>query len=142
MSIAVTKEQGVPLVVAKSSSERMSSILLKVGADKILDPEGDGGARSARILISSSFKDFFQLDENMYMIEMEPKKEWIGKNLIELGLRKSMNVNVVAVREKGQLWHFVEPGEPFTENSLLLIVMEKKHMKRSAKNTFRFKFMI
>ncbi len=130
MSIAVAKEQGVPLVVAKSSSERMSSILLKVGADKILDPEGDGGARSARILISSSFKDFFQLDENMYMIEMEPKKEWIGKNLIELGLRKSMNVNVVAVREKGQLWHFVEPGEPFTENSLLLIVMEKKHMKK------------
>lgn len=130
MSIAVAKEQGVPLVVAKSSSERMSSILLKVGADKILDPEGEGGARSARILISSSFKDFFQLDENMYMIEMEPKKEWIGKNLIELGLRKSMNVNVVAVREKGQLWHFVEPGEPFTENSLLLIVMEKKHMKK------------
>ena len=130
MSIAVAKEQGVPLVVAKSSSERMSSILLKVGADKILDPEGEGGARSARILISSSFKDFFQIDENMYMIEMEPRKEWIGKNLIELGLRKSFNLNVVAVREKGKLWHFVDPSVPFTQDSLLLIVMEKQHMKK------------
>ena len=130
MSIAVAKEQGVPLVVAKSSSDRMTSILLKVGADKILDPEGEGGARSARILISSSFKDFFKLDDNMYMIEMEPKKEWIGKNLIELNLRKSLNLNVVAVREKGKLWQFVDPNEPFTKDSLLLIVMEKQHLKK------------
>ena len=130
MSIAVAKEQGVPLVVAKSSSERMSTILLKVGADKILDPEGEGGARSAKILLSSHFKDFFRLDDNMYMIEMEPKKEWIGKNLIELHLRKSLNLNVVAVREKGKLWQFVDPNEPFTKDSLLLIVMEKQHMKK------------
>lgn len=130
LSIAVAKEQGVPLVVAKSSSDRMSTILLKVGADKILDPEGEGGLRSAKILLSSSFKDFFRLDDNMYMIEMEPKKEWIGKNLIDLGLRKAWNLNVVAVRKRGELWHFVDPKEPFSEDSLLLIVMEKKHMKK------------
>ena len=130
LSIAVAKEQGVPLVVAKSSSERMSAILLKVGADKILDPEGEGGARSAKILLSSSFKDFFRLDDNMYMIEMEPKKEWIGKSPMELALRKTWNLNVVAVKKRGELWHFVDPKELFTEDSLLLIVMEKKHMKK------------
>ena len=130
LSIAVAKEEGVPLVVAKSSSERMSAILLKVGADKIIDPEGEGGARSARILISSSFKDFFRLDDNMYMIEMEPKKEWLGKTLIELGLRKKWNLNVVAVRKKGELWHFVDPAVPFADDCVLLIVMEKKHMKK------------
>ena len=130
MSVAVAKEQGVPMVVAKASSDRMASVLLKVGADKILDPEGEGGSRSARILLSSSFKDFFKLDENMYMIEMIPRKDWIGKNLIELDMRRNFNVNVVAVRKKGELWQFVDPKEPFTAESLLLIVMEKKHMKK------------
>ena len=38
MAVAVAKEQGVPLVVAKSSSERMSSLLKKVGSDKVSDP--------------------------------------------------------------------------------------------------------
>ncbi len=128
LCIAVAKEQGVPLVVAKSSSARMSAILLKVGADKILDPEGEGGARSARILLSSSFKDFFKLDDNMYMIEMLPKKEWIGKNLIELDLRKKWNLNVVAVKKSGEFWHFVDPRETFSEESVLLIVMEQKHI--------------
>ena len=129
--VTMAKEQGVPVVVAKSSSKRMSSILKKVGVDKILDPEGEGGMRSASILLSSSFKDFFELDSNMYMIEMEVKTEWIGKSLLDLDLRKNMNLNVVAVREKGTQWGFVDPTRHFTENSILLIVTERKDMKRS-----------
>ena len=66
IAVAVAKEQGVPLIIAKSSSDRMSSILLRVGANKVIDPEEEGGVRSARILMSSSFKDFFELDDNMY----------------------------------------------------------------------------
>ena len=38
--------------------------------------------------------------------------------------------DVVAIREKGKLWRFVDPKEAFTKDSLLLIVMEKKHMKK------------
>ncbi len=130
MSIAVAKEQGVPLVVAKASSDRMASILLKVGADKILDPEGEGGFRSARILLSSSFQDFFKVDDNMYMVEMKPKNEWMGKNLIELELRSRNNLNVVAERSSGEKWHFVDPKKPITEDTYLLIVMEKKDLSK------------
>lgn len=127
--VAVSKELGVPTVVAKTSSKRMTSLLYKVGADKVLDPEKESGVRSARILMSS-FKDFFEIDENMYMAEMKPKKEWIGKNLIELGLRNTLNMNVIAVKEKGENWQFVDPQVPFKEDSILLVAMEKKNMKK------------
>ena len=129
MAVSVAKEQGVPTVVAKTSSKRMTSLLYKVGADKVLDPEKESGVRSARILMSS-FKDFFEIDENMYMAEMKPKKEWIGKNLIELGLRNTLNMNVIAVKEKGENWQFVDPQVPFKEDSVILVVMEKKNMKK------------
>ena len=130
MSVAVAKEQGVPVVIAKTSSERMSSILRKVGADKILNPEGEGGARSARILLSSSFKDFFELGEGLYMIEMSPKKEWIGKNLVQLQLRKSMNLNIAAVRERRGKWHHIDPRTPLTADCTLLVIMNKKTMEQ------------
>ena len=130
MSVSVAKEQGVPVVVCKASSDRMASILKKVGADKIIDPEGEGGLRSASILMSTSFKEFFALDENMYMIEMNPKKEWIGKNLRELELRKVMNLNVVAIKEKGKNWTHVDPSVPFSASSILLIVVERKDIKK------------
>ena len=125
LSVTVAKEQGVPWVVAKASSDRMATILKKVGADKILDPEGNGGERSARILMSSDFKDFYKLDDNMFMIEMSPKSDWIGKNLIELDLRNKLNVNIVAVRHDGKPLCFVNPKKPFTADDLLLVVAEK-----------------
>ena len=129
MAVTVAKEQGVPLVVAKSPSGRMASILHKVGADKVVNPEGESGARMARILLSSSFKDFYEIDGNLYMIELMPKKEWIGKTLGELDLRKKMNLNVVAQKEGGDLWHFPSPKEPITSETTLLIVIEKKNIR-------------
>ena len=129
MCVAVAKDQGVPLVVCKTSSPRMSTILTKVGADKIINPEGEGGGRSARILISESFKDFFEIDENMYMIETRPKKEWLGKTLMQLNLRQKMNLNVVAIKIKNSKWQFVDPNMKLPEDCFLLIVMEKKYIK-------------
>ncbi len=130
MSVAVAKEKGVPLIVAKTSSDRMSSILLKIGVDKILDPEGEGGMRSARILLSKSFKDFLEIDSNMYIVEMYVKDEWIGKNLIELELRKKHRMNVIAVRKKDQKWGFSSPSEPLEKDMVLLIAMEKKDVNK------------
>ncbi len=130
MTVAVAKEQGVPLIVAKTSSDRMASILLKIGVDKIIDPEGEGGMRSARILLSASFKDFLEIDDNMYVVEMEAKEEWIGKNLIELGLRKKYRMNVIAIKEEGKQWCFGNPEAPIKKNETLLIAMEKKDMRK------------
>lgn len=129
MIVAVAKEQEVPLIVAKSSSDRMSSILFKIGVDKILDPEGEGGMRSARILLSSSFKDFLEIDDNMYVVEIGAKDDWIGKNLIELQLRKKFMMNVIAIRKEGKKWCFGDPEEPLVKNETLLIAMEKKDLR-------------
>ena len=88
MCVSVAKEQGVPLVIAKSDSNRMASILKKVGADRVIDPEEEGGARSARILVSSYLNECFKLDENLNLLEMVPMSEWVGHSLNELDLRK------------------------------------------------------
>ena len=108
----------------------MSSILLKIGVDKILDPEGEGGMRSARILLSKSFKDFLEVDSNMYIVEMYVKDEWVGKNLIELGLRQKHRMNVIAVRKKDQKWGFSSPNEPLEKDMVLFIAMEKKDVNK------------
>lgn len=128
MCVSVAKEHGVPLVIAKSDSNRMASILKKVGADRIIDPEEEGGARAARILVSSYLNECFKLDENLNLLEMVPMSEWVGHSLNELDLRKTMNINVAAMRKKGGLWHFVEPDVILEEDMNLLIVMERETM--------------
>ena len=120
----------VPLVVSKASSERMATILKKVGADKIIDPEKEGGVRSARILASQAIHDYYELDDNLCMVELQPRNAWLGKSLIELDLRKKHNMNVAAIKEKGGNWRYINPSHKLTENNLLMVILEKKDIEK------------
>ncbi|MBR2669192.1 MAG: TrkA family potassium uptake protein [Solobacterium sp.] len=130
MCVVIAKEQDVPLIVAKCSNKRMASILTKVGADKTIIPEEEEGIRSARILANDNMLDYFQIGSNLSMVEMRPKDQWIGKTLTELHLRKTHNLNVVAVKEEGGQWELADPENPFTTTMKLLIVLESDDLGR------------
>lgn len=130
LCVAIAKEKGVGAVIAKTSSARMKKILERVGADKVICPEEEGGVRSARILASQYIRDYFEIDDNLCMIELRPKQEWIGKDLIELNLRKMYNMNVAAIREKGCKWRFVDPTHKLGEKNFLLVILEKGSINR------------
>lgn len=129
MAVAVAKEQGVPLIVAKSSSDRMTSILKKIGANKVIVPEEYGGEQSARILSSDTFLDYFKVDGNLCMIEINPLPKWVGKNMMELNVRKNYNANVIALK-RGSSWKILDPAEALYADDLLLIVVERKDLHR------------
>lgn len=129
MAVAVAKEQGVPLIVAKSSSDRMTSILKKIGANKVIVPEEYGGEQSARILSSDTFLDYFKVDGNLCMIEINPLPKWVGKNMMELNVRKNYNANVIALKRESS-WKILDPAEALYADDLLLIVVERKDLHR------------
>ena len=129
MSVMVAKEQGVPYVLAKARDDRMGQILKKIGADKIIYPEEETGMRTARILLSDNFLEFFDIDDNLCMLEIKPKREWIGKNLIELKLREKYRLNVVAVKDHSEMRSFIDPKRPLEDDTELLVILEKKDLK-------------
>lgn len=128
MSVMIAKEMGVPYVMAKASDERMGAILTKVGADKIIYPEEESGFRTARVLASESFLDYFDLAGNLCVLEMNPKPEWVGRNLIELNLRGNYNINVIAVKDKKGTSASIDPKRPFESDDELFIVVDKKDL--------------
>lgn len=130
LTVTIAKEIGVPLVVAKSSGERMSSILRKIGADKIIIPEESSGFQSARILLSDTLLDYFKVDDNLSMIEMRPEEKWVGKSLIDLNLRKKFNMNVVAIKKGSDNWQIIDPSKPLPADSRLLIVIDTESLTK------------
>ena len=129
MAVMVAKEQNVPYVLAKASDERMGQILRRIGADKIIYPEEETGLRTARIMLSDSFLEFFEIDDNLCLLEIKPKKEWIGKNLIELNLREKYKINVVAVKDHSEMRSFIDPERPLESDTELLVILEKADLK-------------
>ena len=57
MAITLCKEAGVPTVIAKCSEEVHQRIFSKVGADRVVFPETESGARLAKNLLSNGFID-------------------------------------------------------------------------------------
>ena len=129
LSVAVSKELGVPMIVAKSSSKRMSSILLKVGANRVIMPEEYAGMRSAALLVSDNITNYFQVSDQLSMIEMKKKEKWVGKSLINLSIRQKYKVIIVGKKDKTG-WVPIDPEEPLQADVLLLAVMDRKNMGR------------
>ena len=97
-------------------------ILTKVGADKVVFPEKESGTRQAKNLLSSGFMDVIELSTEVSMIELDVKKEWIGKNLLELNLRKKYSINVIAIKENDKIEIDIDPNVPLTDKMKLVVI--------------------
>lgn len=127
-AVSAAKEQGVPLVMAKSISVRMSTILRRIGADKVILPEEYAGNRTAVTLMSESVLDYFQVDDSLCMIEMKPHSEWVGKTMAELDIRKNYHANVLAEKDADGKWMMADPERTLQEGSELLVLLEQKDL--------------
>ena len=130
MAITLCKEIGVKTVIAKSANEMHQKILLRVGADKVVFPENESGIRLARNLLSSGFVDMVSLAKNVSMIELDVKREWVGKNLIELNLRKKYSINVVALRRGDMVSVDIDPHAPLSPDDKFIVIANTEKLSR------------
>ena len=63
------------------------------------------------------------------MVEIPVKPEWIGKNLIELDLRKKYALNVVALINGEEVITNVDPSASLKENSKFIVIANTKMLK-------------
>ena len=105
-------------------------ILTKVGADKVVFPEKESGVRLSKNLLSSGFVDMIELNTEISMIELAVKKDWIGKNLLELNLRKKYSLNVVAIKENNNIDINVDPTLPLHREMKLIVVGNKNKLSK------------
>ncbi len=130
MATMLCKEIGVKEVVVKCSNDIHKKLLEKVGADKIVQPEHDSGVRLAKNLLSAGFVDIAHISENILVVEIEAKDEWIGKNLIELDLRNKYSMNIIAVKQKGNTTISFSPKMCVEKDMLFVVVAEKEKLQK------------
>ena len=130
MAVTLCKEIGVKTVIAKSANEMHQKILNRVGADQVVFPENESGIRLAKNLLSSGFVDIVSLAKNVSMIELDTKADWIGKNLIELNLRKKYSINVVAIRRGESVSVDIDPHAPLQAQDKLIVIANTEKLSR------------
>ncbi len=104
-SILVTlnlKELGVPLVIAKASSEVHGKVLKRIGADRVVFPERDMGVRLANHLAVDNIVDYLEITPDVSIVEINATPEMVGKTLRQMDIRAQRGVNIVALRRANQ----------------------------------------
>ena len=70
MATLVSKEIGVPYVLAKAKNDLHAKVLKKIGADSIIFPEKEIGQSVARNLVSGEFVDWISLSPDYSITEL------------------------------------------------------------------------
>ena len=122
MAVTLCKEAGVKTVIAKCANQMQQKILLRVGADQVVFPENESGIRLAKNLLSSGFIDMISLSKDVSLVEIDVKNEWIGKNLIELNLRKKYGFNIVAVKKGDKVNVNINPEQVLDAETTLIVI--------------------
>ena len=130
MAIMLCKEVGVKTVIAKCANEMHRKLLSKIGADKVVLPENESGTRLAKNLLSSGFVDVIELSNDVSLIELNVKDEWVGKTLIELNLRKKYGVNVIAVRQGNNLQINIDPARKLGRDMQLVVIVNTSKLSK------------
>ena len=130
MAVTLCKEAGVPTVIVKCGNEMHQKILSRVGADKVIFPEKESGTRLARNLLTSGFSEMIELSDEVSMVEIDVRDEWIDKTLIELSLRKKYSINVVAMRSGDELTTTVDPALPLEKGTQLIVIANPQKLQK------------
>lgn len=129
MAVTLCKEAGVGTVIVKCGNEMHQRILSRVGADKVIFPEKESGIRLAKNLLSAGFSEMMELSDEVSMVEIDVRDEWIGKTLIELSLRNKYSINIVAIRKDDRIVTTVDPGLSLEKGMQLIVIANPEKLK-------------
>ena len=130
LAITLCKEAGVKTVIAKCANETHRKILKRVGADTVVFPENESGTRLAKNLLTSGFTDILTLSDELSLVELAARDEWVGKSLKELNLRKKYTVNVVAFRKNGKITAPVNPEELLDKDTEIIAIVNTAKLSK------------
>ena len=92
------KSLAVREIYVEANTEERAEVLRRVGADHVISPERDLGKRLAQRLANPNMLDFLPIQEGYGVLRVQAPRWTHEKSLLELELRKTMKLTVIAIR--------------------------------------------
>ncbi len=123
---SLLKELGAKLVVSRAARDVQAKFLLRNGADEIVYPEKKIAYWTAIRYSSDHVMDYIKLDEEHSIFEMSVPKDWVGKTIGELDVRKRYQINILAIKERGIMNAMITPDTKLMANETILMLGKTK----------------
>lgn len=126
----ILKELGVPYLIAKANDDLHAKVLRKIGADRVVFPERDMGARVARSILTPNVLDLMNLSDDYQIIEIRVPSKWVGNSIIGLNVRRHYGLNILAIHRQERFLVSPAPDMLFASGDTLLVMGKKEDVER------------
>lgn len=131
------KELGIKTIICKAITEIEGKILEKLGATKVVFPDESVGRDLVFEILKPDVTEHLKFSEKYRIFEFKVPKKIIGKNLVELNLRKKYEMNVIGIKKEGEEFRIsLSPEEKILEDDMLLVVANVEKMIEFNKEYF------
>ena len=119
---SLLKELGASCVVSAAKRDVQEKFLLRNGADEVVYPEKQMARWTAMRYTADHILDFIEIDDDHAIFEIQMPKEWNGKTIGQLDVRKKYNINILAIKENGRMNMSISPDTYLSESKSLLVL--------------------
>lgn len=124
------KEMGIPYLIAKANDDLHAKVLRKIGADRVIFPERDMGARLARSIITPNVLELMNLSDDYQIMEIRVPERWVGDTIIGVNVRRKYGVNILAIHRADRFLVSPAPDMAFVEGDTLLVMGKREDIER------------
>ena len=128
---SLLKECGAKYVVARASRSVHEKFLLRNGADAVVFPEKQLAEWAAIRWCSCRVVDYLDFPGDYSIFEIKVPKEWIGKSLVDLGVRNKLHLNVLSIKRDGKAILEFPANFVFEEGDTVTIFGADKDIKKN-----------
>lgn len=100
---SLLSELGAKKVVSRATNDVQMKFLLRNGADEVVYPEKQTALRIATKYASDNILDYFHLENGIYLYELKVPKDWCGKKLGQIDIRKKYKINVLTIKRNNEV---------------------------------------
>lgn len=130
---SLLKELGAEFVVSAAKRDVQEKFLLRNGADKVVYPEKQMAKWTAIRYTSDHILDYIEVDDSYAIFEVQVPDNWIGKSIGRIDIRKKYNINILALKEYGNMNMAITPDTVLSSNITLLVLGDYKSLQKCFK---------
>ena len=131
---SLLKENGAKMVVARASREIHRKFLLRNGADHVVYPEYEMANWTAIRYSSEGILDYIELPGDNSIFEYAVPKDWAGKTILEIDVRKKYHVIIIGIIKNGVLNVDVDPKTVLQKEDSILVTGKDENIEACFRN--------
>ena len=130
---SLLKELGAKKVISRAERDGQAKFLLRNGADEIVYPEKQLASWMAIKYSADHILDYIEIDNEHAIFEVSIPKEWIGKTIGEIDIRKQYGINILGIKDENKLSVDVTPSQVLNSELSLLVIGDYKRLQKCFK---------